>query len=151
MSLAHVGRSEAEIEVDAVNAHKQFAERTARQNAFTVFAHHRFAAVTQHASQLNDVDIVLLREGDGGLKRCRNHREFMGRFDAMGKGMDGGSRCKDNRIVGLNKLCRLHSDVIFLLGIELFFLVHGAIAGKRVDGNGFSVAAIELPGLFQIG
>ena len=45
---------------DAVDTHKQFAERTARQNAFTVFAHHRFTAVTQHASQLNDVDIVLL-------------------------------------------------------------------------------------------
>ena len=67
MCLAHVGRSEAEIEVDTINAHEQFAKRTAVENAFTIFAHNRFAAVTQHASQLNDVDIVLLREGDGGL------------------------------------------------------------------------------------
>ena len=39
MCLAHVGRSEAEIEVDTINAHEQFAKRTAVENAFTIFAH----------------------------------------------------------------------------------------------------------------
>ena len=68
MRLTHVGRGNAEVEVDTVNANEEFAERAVFEDFLTVLPYDREAAVAQHAAELNDVDILVFGQRDRSLQ-----------------------------------------------------------------------------------
>ena len=71
--------------------------------------------------------------------------------DAVGKRMYGCSRRDDDGVVVLDQLGSLHTDAVLLLGTVMLFLIDRPVVGKRIDGYGLAVAAIELTFLFQFG
>lgn len=63
--------------------------------------------------------------------------------DAVGKRVDGRSRSNDDGVVVLNELGGLHANAVLLFGTDMLFLIHRAVVGKRIDGYGLAMAAIE--------
>ena len=66
----HISRRDAEIEVDAVHAEEEFAERAAPEDFHAVLPDDRYAAMPDHASELYDVDVVVGGQCHGGAQGC---------------------------------------------------------------------------------
>src|SRR3712207_5495809 len=118
VGLPHVGRGDTKVEVDTVNSHEELAESAPVEQYLAVVSHHRLAAVAQHSAQLDDVDIIILRQYNRRLERRRHHRELVNGLHAVGKSMDGGTRGDDDRVVRLYELSGLGANTVLLFRSE---------------------------------
>ena len=55
MGLAKIGRSDAILQVDAIDTNKEFAKSTASKRLLAIGAYYRETAMTQSATQLDDL------------------------------------------------------------------------------------------------
>lgn len=67
MGLTKIGRSDAILQVDAIDTNKEFAKSTASKRLLAIGAYYRETAMTQSATQLDDLYLRIGCQGSETL------------------------------------------------------------------------------------
>lgn len=67
MGLAEIGRSDAILQVDAIDTNKEFAKSAASKRLLAIGAYYRETTMTQSATQLDDLNLRIGCQGSETL------------------------------------------------------------------------------------